>query len=305
MNSVRNMVFLHDLNALHGKNPRAKLPIPQSPFRNPQSPGAIAPKNFSILPSPFSITLPLMTLTESHTDLPTTRGPMRVHLFLPAGEARHPGVIFYSEIFQVTAPIRRMAAQLAGQGYLVAVPEVYHEFEAPGTVLAYDQAGSDRGNELKYTKELASFDEDTAVTAAFLAAHPRGAGRIASYGVCLGGHLAVRAALDPQIAAAAAFYPTDLHTGSLGAGKNDDTLARLDETKAAFLFVWGRQDPHVPLEGRERVAARLNAVNADYEWHEFNAAHAFLRDEGPRYNPALAHVCTTLLLRFLHEKLGA
>ncbi len=53
-----------------------------------------------------------------------------------------------------------MAAALSGNGYLVAVPEVYHEFEPAGTVLAYDQAGSDRGNELKYAKELASYDED-------------------------------------------------------------------------------------------------------------------------------------------------
>jgi carboxymethylenebutenolidase len=28
-------------------------------------------------------------------------------------------------------------------------------------------------------------------------------------------------------------------------------------------------------------------VGARYEWHEVNAAHAFLRDEGPRYDPAL------------------
>jgi hypothetical protein len=41
---------------------------------------------------------------------------------------------------------------LAGQGYLVAAPEVYHEFEKPGYVLAYDPAGTDRGNDdLKIT----------------------------------------------------------------------------------------------------------------------------------------------------------
>ena len=113
----------------------------------------------------------------------------------------------------------------------------------------------------------------------------------------------MRAALDPLVQAVAAFYPTDLHTGSLGAGKKDDTLERLSETTAPFLFVWGRQDPHVPLEGRQKVAARLNEIGADFEWHEFDAAHAFLRDEGPRYNPALAHVCMSLLLRFFAEKL--
>lgn len=43
----------------------------------------------------------------------------------------------------MTGPIRRFATFLARHGYLVAVPEVYHELEPSGTVLAYDQAGSD------------------------------------------------------------------------------------------------------------------------------------------------------------------
>lgn len=229
---------------------------------------------------------------------------MRVHVFLPAGEGRHPGVIFYSEIFQVTGPIRRMAAALAGQGFLVAVPEVYHEFEAPGTVLPYDEAGSGRGNALKYSKELGSYDEDAAVVAEFLSVHPRGTGKVGSCGVCLGGHLAVRAGFQPRVSAAAAFYATDMHTSSLGRGKCDDTLDRFQGAATPFLLVWGRQDPHVPREGREKISARLNDVGAVFEWHEFNAAHAFLRDEGPRYNPALARVCQDLLLRFFAEHLG-
>jgi len=98
----------------------------------------------------------MSTLTESFTDLATSHGPMRLHSFLPQGGGPFPAGVFYSEIFQVTGPIRRMAAALAGEGYWVVVPEVYHEFEQPGTVLAYDQAGSDRGNELKYTKEICS-----------------------------------------------------------------------------------------------------------------------------------------------------
>ncbi len=52
---------------------------------------------------------------------------MRVHLFRPAVPGRFPGVLFFSEIYQVTDPIRRLAAMLAGQGFLVGVPEVYHE----------------------------------------------------------------------------------------------------------------------------------------------------------------------------------
>ena len=57
--------------------------------------------------------------------------------------------------------------------------------------------------------------------------------------------------------------------------------------KANTLFVFGRQDPHVPFAGRELLRARLEEVGATYEWHEVNAAHAFLRDEGPRYDAEL------------------
>ena len=119
------------------------------------------------------------------------------------------------------------------------------------------------------------------------ASTPACTAKLATLGVCLGGHLAYRAALNPHIAAAACFYATDVHSGTLGEGKHDDSLARMDELQAEALFVWGRQDPHVPFAGRQAIRERLEAVSARYEWHEVNGAHAFLRDEGPRYDPAL------------------
>ncbi|NKJ02331.1 dienelactone hydrolase family protein [Novosphingobium sp. SG707] len=214
-------------------------------------------------------------------------GTMRMHMFRPAIEGRFPGVLLFSEIYQVTNPIRRLAAILAGHGYVVAVPEVYHEFEPAGTVLEYDPVGTDRGNELKYLKPLAGYDADAKAGISALIDHPACDGRVASFGVCLGGHLAYRAALDPRVSAAACFYPTDIHSGSLGLGRADDSLARMADLKAETMFVWGRQDPHVPYAGRMAIRDRLEAVGATYEWHEVNAQHAFLRDEGPRYDPAL------------------
>lgn len=62
------------------------------------------------------------------------------------------------------------------------------------------------------------------------------------------------------------------------------------------MMVWGRQDPHVDDEGRLAIEAALRSAKTRYTWHEFNAAHAFLRDEGPRYDPALALVCLRMAL---------
>ncbi len=225
--------------------------------------------------------------SDETADIGTAAGMMRLHLFRPALEGHYPGVVLFSEIYQVTEPIRRLAAFVAGLGHMVAVPEVYHEYEPAGTVLRYDPSGTDRGNALKTTKQVAAFDDDAHATLDFLQQHPACNGRLGSMGVCLGGHLAYRAALDARVSAAACFYATDMHASSLGAGKQDDSLARMDALKVETLFVWGRQDPHVPFAGRQRIRERLEAVGANYEWHEVNAAHAFLRDEGPRYDPAL------------------
>ena len=87
--------------------------------------------------------------------------------------------------------------------------------------------------------------------------------------------------------ATACFYATDIHTGKLGLG-GDDSLARAGDIHGELAMFWGRQDPHVPDEGRARIQARLVETKRNFTWHEVNAAHAFMRDEGPRYDPALA-----------------
>jgi carboxymethylenebutenolidase len=221
-------------------------------------------------------------------DIATPTGPMRTYLFRPVAEGRYPGIILYSEIFQMTGPIRRTAALIAGHGYVVAVPEVYHELEPAGTVLPYDQAGADKGNEDKYAKELSSYDADAKALLSHLQSMPECSGKLGVVGICLGGHLAFRAAMNPEVLATACFYATDIHSGSLGKGKADNSLARAVEIKGELLHIWGRQDPHVPLEGRMKVRARLDEIGANYQWIEVNGAHAFMRDEGYRYDPELS-----------------
>mgnify|MGYP002143054719 CR=1 FL=1 len=152
-------------------------------------------------------------------------GPMRTLVLRPAAEGRFPGLLFHSEIFQLTAPICRTAATLAGHGFIVALPEIYHEYLPAGTVLGYDQAGSDVGNRLKTEKPVAAYDADNRAVLDYLKSHTACTGRLGSFGPCIGGHLTYRAALQPDVAAAACFYPTDLHKRSLGAGMNDDSMA--------------------------------------------------------------------------------
>ena len=246
----------------------------------------------------------MVIVDNKFADISTPTGPMRTHIVRPAAPGKYPGIVFYSEIFQVTGPIRRTAAMLAGHGYLVALPEVYHEYEAPGVAFAYDQAGSDRGNALKTTKPLAAYDSDARAVIDHLLARPDCSGSLGAMGICMGGHLAFRAAMNPEIAATVCFYATDIHSGTLGEGKHDDSLGRAADIRGELFLAWGRQDPHVPAEGRMKLLTRLNELNTLINWHEVNGAHAFLRDEGARYDPEHAHSMMTLVFDFFHRTLA-
>ncbi len=244
-----------------------------------------------------------MILQEEHADLGTPTGPMRTYVYRPVACGRYPGIVFFSEIFQRTGPIKRIAALMAGHGFVVAVPEIFHELEPAGAELAYDQAGADKGNADKVGKPISAYDADARAALAFLKGLPHCTGKLGAMGVCIGGHLSFRASMDREVLAGACFYATDIHQGSLGLG-GDDFLARTDEIRGEMLMIWGRQDPHVPAEGRAKIHARLAEAGVCFTWHELNGQHAFMRDEGPRYDPALALGCYRMAIDLFHRKLG-
>ena len=83
-------------------------------------------------------------------------------------------------------------------------------------------------------------------------------------------------------------YATDIHSGDLPSAEGNDTLTRTKDIKAELLMIWGKQDPHIPDAGRMMIHQNLLASGNTFSWHEFNASHAFMRDEGERYDPQLA-----------------
>ncbi len=243
----------------------------------------------------------MIVQSDEVVELTTPYGPMRTIVFQPVEPGKYPGLMLFSEIFQITAPVRRLAARFASAGYIVAVPEIYHEFEPAGTVLAYDPAGTERGNTLKITKELASYDADARACLDFLRNHPGGTGTVGAVGFCIGGHLAFRAAMNAEVRAAACFYPTDIHKRSLAKGMNDNSLDRFGDIRGELAFIWGRQDPHVPSEGRRLIYDTLEKAGTKFTWHEYNAQHAFLRDEGPRWDPIAGQQAIDVALELFHR----
>jgi len=58
--------------------------------------------------------------------------------------------------------------------------------------------------------------------------------------MCLGGHLAFRAAFDPRVLAAVSFFGTDIHSETLGKGKSD-SLVRCKEIKGELIMIFGKK----------------------------------------------------------------
>lgn len=96
---------------------------------------------------------------------------MRVYILEPNvpdyPDAKFPGCVVFSEIYQVTGPVERCVADsrslhiaitsltycrfggnIASEGYIVALPCVFHEFEGPEPI-SYDTQGTDKGNSYK------------------------------------------------------------------------------------------------------------------------------------------------------------
>jgi hypothetical protein len=174
-----------------------------------------------------------LILTEEQADLPTPFGTMRTYVFRPAAPGRYPGVVLFSEIFQVTGPIRRTAAMLAGHGYLVAVPEVFHESrDQPGVVLPYDEAGAERGN--------------AAAMAKFLRVNP---GLDPATGELTGANYRLPAEADlPEVAQSVSNILSEGHSLTVAVEMSDDPRKTID-----------RHYGHLARDSEQAIRARLDA----------------------------------------------
>ncbi|KAN0084213.1 dienelactone hydrolase [Tylopilus felleus] len=255
-----------------------------------------------------------MLITKTQHDVPSKLDngkPIRIFVIAPVvpnyPQAKFPGVVCFSEIYQVTGPVERFAGQIASHGYVVACPSTYHEFEGPEPI-PYDTEGTDRGNRYKIEKTVAAYDEDAILSVDLLVFHPNCNGRIAATGMCLGGHLAFRAAFDPRVLSSVCFFATDIHDATLGRGKNDDSLerARKGDIKGELVMIFGKQDTHVPRAGRDLIRKTLEDADVAYSFLEVQAQHAFIRDESSkgRWDAALTRSLFTYMLEVFERTVG-
>lgn len=242
-----------------------------------------------------------MQITKRNVSLTVDDSLMRVYVAAPKPAGTYPGILFYSDIYQLGGPITRLADHLAGYGYVVAAPEIFHRLEPIGSAIEPDDLGRMRGNDAARRTEVAEFDADIRALCEFLqqdgAVDPS---KIGSMGFCIGGHLAFRAAFLSEVKAAVCCYPTGIHSGKLGRGVAD-TLQRLNEVKAKVLMIFGDVDPHVPEAGRSTMVQALETTGIAHQVHLYPADHTFMRDDGHRFDPAVSDRAWSEITTFLGQ----
>jgi len=240
-------------------------------------------------------------LREDEVRVPAPDCEIRSALIGPVGQGVRPGVLLYTDIFQLTESTLRTARRLASAGFVVCVPEIYPRGALAGVALEFDDAGKRAGLAAAAGTTTGQFDSDRVAVLNFLEQQRPDVGELLAVGFCIGGHLAFRAAFDPRVAATVCFYPTGLHDGALGADADAGTLARAGDIQGRLMIVFGSRDPHVPADARLRILSGLYAAGLqDLELHVYaGGEHAFMRDVGARHDPVRTDLALAEAVSFL------
>ncbi len=187
------------------------------------------------------------------------------------------GLVILQEIFGLTEQLKSVARFFAGHGFDAIVPSLIDR-AAPGTVVPFDQP--DRARELMMSIPADAMLRDTAAAVREV----EGSGGVVALGFCLGGGLALRAAVEFPLVGAVSYYGTRL--GSY-----------LDKPpRCPVLFHFGATDTHSPPEVIEAVRKAIPSA----ETHIYPVGHAFANDARTTYvkdAAELAHARTLAFLR--------
>lgn len=211
-------------------------------------------------------------------------------------DAPGPGILLFQEIFGVNDNMRGLADRLAGEGYVVLVPDVFWRIE-PGFE-RNDESALEECLAMVGQLDWTTVPDDISAAHAHLLSLPECAGTVGALGFCLGGSLAFLAAARSRvdgtgIDAAVSYY---------GSG-NNGLLPMLDDVRCPVLFHYGERDPYIPIESIDEVE-RAVAGRPGMRVERYDAGHAFSNWDAPSmYDQAAAERAWTTTTGFLAEHL--
>ncbi len=206
----------------------------------------------------------------------------------PDDDAQHPGVVLIQEWWGIEPHIRDLAQTLATDGFVVAVPDLYHgkvvtePDEAEKMVMMMQQNVAKAVNEIIGALHTLK---------AMPNVKPKKLGLI---GFCVGGFLAFTVASRyPDLGVVVAFY---------GAGYNP-TPEEVAKVNAPVLAIYGGKDESVPPSQIQKIEQMYKQAGKDIAVKVYDAGHAFINPDHGSGNEKAASEAWPLAVNFLKEHL--
>ena len=238
-------------------------------------------------------------VVEKDVEVKTADGNCDAVLFYPQGQGTRPAVLIWTDILGLRPAFRDMGKRLAGEGYVVLVPNpFYRSARAPVVGATFDFNNPEQRNRLfGYRGAMTDdgIDRDATAYLAFLDAQPqtdknRKAG---VQGYCMGGALTFRtaAALPSRIAAVGSF-----HGGNGLVTKDADSPHLLiPKTRATFVVCQAQNDDKQQPQVKEELKAAFTAANRPATVEVYHANHGWCVPGGQVYDMAEAERAWTAL----------
>ncbi len=217
-----------------------------------------------------------------------------------------PGVVVVQHIWGVDTSIRDVVRRFAKAGYVSIAPDLFGRWNPPS---------GDGATDYKPFSDLASklsddqVDKDIAAGALWIRSRANAKPtqrppKVGVLGFCMGGSIALRAAVDtPTFDAAAVFYGKVRYGISNDGPITDMALAYADEIRMPVVGSWGGRDTGILADDVRAFDKRLKAPH-DFKIYD-DAGHAFFDDQRASYNAAAAQDAWARTLAWFGRYLAA
>lgn len=230
----------------------------------------------------------MAVVRNSKVDLHINGNDAYAFVAQPDDDAKHPGVVLIQEWWGIEPHILDLANRLATEGFVVAVPDLYHGKVATEPNDAMRMIMMIRSNVDRAAQEVIGALN---TVKAMPNVEPKKLGLI---GFCVGGFMTYTVASRyPDLAAVIPFY----------GGGYDPTPEEVAKVNAPVLAVYGSQDSGIPMEQVEKVERLYKQAGKDITVKVYDAGHAFLNPEHGMGNEQAAAEAWPLAVNFLKEKL--
>lgn len=246
-------------------------------------------------------------VVEKDVEVKTADGVADAALFHPAGKGTWPAVLIWTDIAGLRPAFREMGRRLAGQGYVVLVPNPFYR-SVKGVVATpgFDfSKPEDRARVMGYRGAMsnAGIDSDAQAYVAFLDAQPQTSKKkkVGVQGYCMGGPLSFRtaAAVPGRIGAVGSF-----HGGGLTTKTPDSPHLLIPKTNAGYLVAVAQNDDKAQPDSKDILKAAFAEAKKTATVEVYAANHGWCVKGSQVYNEAEAERAWAELSKLYKAMLG-